>query len=96
MFSGVHMYSLLDEKSEEEDTEDQSDNEGQDPIQKYKALLESIENKEDKKKNKDMEMEITWGLGIKDKAEELVKKKISEGELTHLLISLLMNMLLKM
>lgn len=42
-------------------------------------LLEDIEKKEDKKKNKDMEMEITWGLGIKDKAEELVKKKMTEG-----------------
>lgn len=42
-------------------------------------LLQDIEKKEDKKKNKDMEMEITWGLGIKDKAEELVKKKIDEG-----------------
>lgn len=43
-------------------------------------LLEDIEKKEERKKNKDMEMEITWGLGIKDKAEELVKKKMTEGK----------------
>lgn len=30
-------------------------------------------------KNNDMEMEISWGIGIKDKAEKLVKKKINEG-----------------
>lgn len=43
-------------------------------------LLDDIEKKEEKKNNKDMEMEITWGLGIKDKAEELIKKKINEGK----------------
>lgn len=42
-------------------------------------LLQDIDKKEDKKKNKDMEMEITWGIGIKDKAEELIKKKLNEG-----------------
>lgn len=60
-----------------EDSQDNTDND--DPIQKYKMLLEDIEKKEEKKHNKDMEMEITWGLGIKDKAEELVKKKMNEG-----------------
>lgn len=52
----------------------------EDPIQKYKKLLEEIDKKEESKKNKDMEMEITWGLGVKDKAEELVKKKMTQGE----------------
>ncbi|KAJ0176720.1 hypothetical protein K1T71_007899 [Dendrolimus kikuchii] len=56
----------------------QGDNDNDDPIQKYKMLLEDIEKKEEKKHNKDMEMEITWGLGIKDKAEELLKKKMNE------------------
>lgn len=56
-----------------------SDNEDEDPIQRYKKLLEDIEKKDEKKSNKDMEMEISWGIGIKDKAEELVKKKQSEG-----------------
>lgn len=56
-----------------------SENEDEDPIQKYKNLLQDIEKKEDKKKNNDMEMEITWGLGIKDKAQALVNKKLNEG-----------------
>lgn len=56
-----------------------SENEHDDPITKYKMLLQDIDKKEDKKKNKEMEMEITWGIGIKDKAEELMKKKLNEG-----------------
>ncbi|KAJ8721994.1 hypothetical protein PYW08_004396 [Mythimna loreyi] len=65
------------EEDETEDTEVKSDNDEEDPILKYKKLLEEIEKKDDKKSNKDMEMEISWGIGIKDKAEELVKKKIN-------------------
>lgn len=57
----------------------QSDDD-EDPIQKYKKLLEEIDKKEESKKNKDMEMEITWGLGVKDKAQELVKKKINQDD----------------
>ncbi|XP_059051510.1 ESF1 homolog [Achroia grisella] len=67
-----------DENITEEKDYSQPDNEDEDPINKYKMLLDDIENKEEKKKNKDMEMEITWGLGLKDKAEELVKKKTDE------------------
>ncbi|XP_037303264.1 ESF1 homolog, partial [Manduca sexta] len=61
--------------SADEGTQQEND---EDPIQKYKKILQDIETKEDKKSNKDMEMEITWGLGVKDKAEELVKKKLTE------------------
>lgn len=55
-----------------------SDEVDDDPIQKYKKLLKDIEKKEEKKSEKDMEMEISWGIGIKDKAEELVKKKMKD------------------
>lgn len=65
--------------SQTEDIETKSDNEDEDPILKYKKLLEDIDRKDDKKSNKDMEMEISWGIGIKDKAEELVKKKMNSG-----------------
>lgn len=75
-------FSWTDEVEDVVDT--QSDQEDDDPIQKYKSLLEDIEKKEESKKNKDMEMEITWGLGIKDKAEELVKKKLNEGKFSSL------------
>lgn len=76
----VILFVLVDESSEEE-IEDQPEAENEDPIQKYKKLLEDIEKKDEKKMNKDMEMEITWGVGVKDKAEELVKKKLNEGEI---------------
>ncbi|CAH2096348.1 unnamed protein product [Euphydryas editha] len=68
--------SSEDESAEEQ--EQKSDNENDDPIQKYKMLLQDIEKKEEKKQNKDMEMEITWGMGLKEKADELVKKKLNE------------------
>lgn len=78
----MKLFSWTDEVEDVVDT--QSDQEDDDPIQKYKSLLEDIEKKEESKKNKDMEMEITWGLGIKDKAEELVKKKLNEGKFSSL------------
>ncbi|MCJ8748132.1 hypothetical protein PDJAM_G00161660, partial [Pangasius djambal] len=48
-------------------------------ITKYRELLQSIQNKERKEKDKDMEMEITWVPGLKESAEQLVKKKM-EGK----------------
>ncbi|XP_050350717.1 ESF1 homolog [Nymphalis io] len=77
----LDLREYLASSSEDESTEEQeqkADDENEDPIQKYKMLLENIDKKEEKKQNKDMEMEITWGLGVKDKADELVKKKINE------------------
>lgn len=49
----------------------------------YRNLLQSIEKKEDNKKD-DMELEITWGVGLKQKAEKLVKKKSKEEEIKKL------------
>ncbi|XP_047991302.1 ESF1 homolog [Leguminivora glycinivorella] len=72
-----------DEDSDTPEGEKQADSQSdddEDPIQKYKKLLEEIDKKEESKKNKDMEMEITWGLGVKDKAEQLVKKKINQDD----------------
>ncbi|CAB3261334.1 unnamed protein product [Arctia plantaginis] len=69
--------SESEDEDQPEDVEAVSENED-DSIQRYKKLLEDIDKKEEKKSNKDMEMEITWGTGIKDKAEELVKKKLNE------------------
>ncbi|XP_034832122.1 ESF1 homolog [Maniola hyperantus] len=74
-----YLASSSDDSAEEEPKSD-IENENEDPIQKYKMLLDDIETKDQKKQNKDMEMEITWGLGVKDKAEELVKKKINEDD----------------
>lgn len=46
-------------------------------------LLDSIKQKEESKK-KDVELEISWGVGLKQKAEELVKKKSKEDEIKKL------------
>ncbi|KAK3529812.1 hypothetical protein QTP86_006009 [Hemibagrus guttatus] len=48
-------------------------------IAKYRELLQNIQDKEKKGKDKDMEMEITWVPGLKESAEKLVKKKM-EGK----------------
>lgn len=67
-----------DGEASDDEAKSDKDEENEDPIQRYKKLLEEIEKKDEKKSNKDMEMEISWGIGIKDKAEELVKKKQNE------------------
>lgn len=61
-----------------------------DPIEKYKALLADINAKEDEKKNNRIEMEFSWGIGMKDKSiksdaniESKEKKKKPEPEKTH-------------
>ncbi|XP_060687071.1 ESF1 homolog [Hemiscyllium ocellatum] len=46
-------------------------------ILKYRELLKSIQGKEER--NKDMEMEITWVPGLKETTEAIVKKKIEKG-----------------
>ena len=49
-------------------------------IVKYRNLLSSLTKAEEAEKSKrgEMEMEITWGVGLKEKAEQLVKKKMAE------------------
>ncbi|RXN00993.1 ESF1-like [Acipenser ruthenus] len=46
---------------------------------KYRELLKSIQEKDKKREDKDMEMEIKWVPGLKETAEQLVKKKL-EGK----------------
>lgn len=52
-------------------------------ISKYRNLLATIaQSEEASKKNKgDVEMEISWGVGLQTKAEEMVKKKMAEKAL---------------
>ncbi|CAL1676964.1 unnamed protein product [Lasius platythorax] len=76
-----------DDSEEEDITEKNNDNEdnlesevNNDPIGKYKSLLKSIEEEEEAKKNKDVELEFTWGLGTKEKAEKLVKERMKNKE----------------
>lgn len=73
-----------EEKDVTEKTNDNSESEiNNDPIGKYKSLLKTIEEEEEAKKNKDVELEFSWGLGTKEKAEKLVKERMkSKEELT--------------
>ncbi|KAG8124422.1 hypothetical protein E2320_019769 [Naja naja] len=51
----------------------------EDQIVKYKELLRSIQEKEKKHQDTDMEMEIKWVPGLKENAEEMVRNKL-EGK----------------
>uniref|UniRef100_A0A8C5WVT7 ESF1 RRM domain-containing protein n=1 Tax=Laticauda laticaudata TaxID=8630 RepID=A0A8C5WVT7_LATLA len=51
----------------------------EDQIAKYKELLWSIQEKEKKHQDTDMEMEIKWVPGLKENAEEMVRNKL-EGK----------------
>ncbi|KAJ8686186.1 hypothetical protein QAD02_021980 [Eretmocerus hayati] len=49
-------------------------------IDKYKSLLKSIEQAEEEKRDKKVELEFTWGLGVKEETEKLVKEKLKQNE----------------
>jgi hypothetical protein len=70
----VSLYLIAGGNEELEATKEVMD----DPISKYKALLQGIEQQEEKKTFRDVEMEISWGVGLKDKTKELVQKKLKE------------------
>ncbi|XP_070588725.1 ESF1 homolog isoform X2 [Erythrolamprus reginae] len=51
----------------------------EDQIVKYRELLKSIQEKEKKQQDTDIEMEIKWVPGLKENAEEMVRNKL-EGK----------------
>lgn len=75
-----------DEKGKEDEGAVNSDDDIQsnmgesERIAKYRELMAVIAKKEEesKKGKTDIEMEITWDLGLKDRAEKLVKQKMAE------------------
>lgn len=73
-------YLALSSEEEKESEDEHDTEEDGDPIHKYKALLQGIEEEEQKKRNRDVEMEVTWGIDLEKKTEGLVKKKLSEKE----------------
>ncbi|KAJ8952407.1 hypothetical protein NQ318_014499 [Aromia moschata] len=76
-----YLASSSDEEIENQDSEEsESEHVGDNPIAKYKSLLQDIEKKEKSKSNKDVEMEISWGIDLKEKTDKLMKKKLSERE----------------
>lgn len=84
--------AYLASSSEEDEEEGEGDGEKAgggtegmaDPIHKYRALLHDIQAKEEGKRKGEVELEVTWGVGLKQKAEEIVKKKSKEAELEGL------------
>lgn len=77
----------LASSSDDEDVENinennlsDEDNSKMSTLDKYKALLQDINKKEEAKRNKDIEMEFSWNTGIKEKSEKLVKDKLAKKE----------------
>lgn len=77
-----HILDTEEKKDVDNEAEGNSDSKVKiDPIEKYKALLRSIEEDEEKVKNKDdVELEVTWNTGAKEKVEKLVKEKQKSNE----------------
>ncbi|KAL0266630.1 UNVERIFIED_CONTAM: hypothetical protein PYX00_009121 [Menopon gallinae] len=52
----------------------------QSSIDKYKSLLADIESNEAKKKNNEVNLEVTWNLKLENKANEMVKEKLKDKD----------------
>ncbi|XP_066588518.1 ESF1 homolog [Prorops nasuta] len=65
---------------ENEETKDLDSKSNEDGIAKYKLLLKSIEEQEEVKKNQEIELEFTWGLGNKEKSQKLVEERMKKQE----------------
>uniref|UniRef100_A0A8C3PSC7 ESF1 nucleolar pre-rRNA processing protein homolog n=1 Tax=Calidris pygmaea TaxID=425635 RepID=A0A8C3PSC7_9CHAR len=63
----------------EDDKPKKSQKDDEEQIAKYRELLQSIQEKEKKQQEKDIEMEIKWVPGLKENAEEMVKSRL-EGK----------------
>ncbi|XP_021245889.1 ESF1 homolog isoform X1 [Numida meleagris] len=63
----------------EDDKPRKSQKDDEEQIAKYRELLQSIQEKEKKQEEKDIEMEIKWVPGLKETAEEMVKNRL-EGK----------------
>ncbi|XP_074845469.1 ESF1 homolog [Carettochelys insculpta] len=63
----------------EDDKPKKSQKDDEEQIAKYRELLQSIQEKEKKREENDVEMEIKWVPGLKETAEEMIKNKL-EGK----------------
>lgn len=73
-------FSSEDENSDSEDKKADEDNDKdggskKNPIDKYKELLQNIQEEEEKKSSKETELEISWGIGLQDKVQKSVDEK---------------------
>ncbi|KAM8878110.1 ESF1 homolog isoform 2-T2 [Spinachia spinachia] len=70
-----------EEEEEEKEKKKKRQSRCEEQISKYKELLKGIRAKEKKLlEDKDMGMEVTWVPGLKEKTEQLVKKKLEGKE----------------
>lgn len=66
---------------EEEELRRKSNKRSEEQLRKYRELLKGIQEKEkQQKQDRDMEMEITWVPGLKENAEQLLKKRLETKE----------------
>ncbi|CAI6368799.1 unnamed protein product [Macrosiphum euphorbiae] len=70
-------FSSEDENSEDEFVEENNEDgdSKKNPIDKYKELLQNIQDEEEKKASKDSELEISWGIGLQEKVQKSVDEK---------------------
>ncbi|XP_001948184.2 ESF1 homolog [Acyrthosiphon pisum] len=70
-------FSSEDENSDDEFVEENNEDgdSKKNPIDKYKELLQNIQDEEEKKASKDSELEISWGIGLQEKVQKSVDEK---------------------
>lgn len=80
--SNVLIFCISDsgKKKDANDKANSDSDANDDPIEKYKSLLKTIEEEEKAKKEKDVELEFTWGIGAKEKVEKLVEERTKNTE----------------
>lgn len=81
--SDLQKYVAFSSEDEDDDYENNESDEENDkdsslkknPIDKYKELLQNIQDEEEKKASKDTELEISWGIGAQEKVQKSVDEK---------------------
>lgn len=69
-------FSSEDESCDSENKHSvEEDNDSKNPIDKYKELLQNIQEEEEIKASKDIELEISWGIGLQEKVQKSVNEK---------------------
>ena len=73
-----YLATSSEDDADEDDHPGDGDDTSGDPVSKYQLLLREIEQEEEKKKSSDVGLEITWGVGLKDKTKKLVEEKLKQ------------------
>lgn len=79
--SDLQKYVAFSSEGENSDDENQlssdenNEDEKKNPIDKYKELLQNIQEEEEKKATRDTELEISWGIGAQEKIQKTVDEK---------------------